>query len=368
MSRIAFMADVHVGNPSTFGGPMVCGVNARGQKVLAALEGALKAAADCDAVVICGDLFDTSNPSPQMVKRVMDLCDIRRKTLDDAPWLYILMGNHDMVSDVAGDNAIAPLAYIPGVVLVEKPTAITWHAQHDLVLIPFQTGDAREWFPDAVREACKRLSEDKPRVLAFHLGVADKNTPAFLKSAHDAIELEVLQGLMEECHIDFAYCGNWHNPHRWGKVIQCGALAPTGWDNPGWEYGMVHKLDTRTGLRSVNHIPGPRFVVASSGEQITSARVDAMQRKCELYLSLKGDAAGQLDEVRQMDGVFQARAVPDGEDAREATRAAAVAVRGAATLNDALARYIAQMPVGDGVERAKIHALAKKYLATGGNQ
>ena len=366
MSRISFVADVHVGNPSAFGGPMQSGINQRGREVLSTLERAVEAAQDSKVLVICGDLFDTSSPSPQMIKRVMDLCDMRRLTLDDAPWLYILMGNHDMVSDISGDNALGPLSTIPGVVLIEKPTLIKWNATYELVLIPFQTGDAREWFPSVVREQCKGLQEDKPRVLAFHLGVADKNTPAFLRSAHDAIELEVVQDLMEECQIDFAYCGNWHNPQRWGKVIQCGALAPTGWDNPGWNYGMVHKLDTRTGLHSVSHIPGPRFVVAHSEEEITSARVEAMQRKCDLYLSLKGEAAEMLEDTRQMDGVFQARAVPDVEDARDATRAAAVAVRGAARLNDALARYIAQMPVAEGVDRASVHAAAKKYLAMGG--
>ena len=356
MAKIAFVADVHVGNPSTFGGPVVCGVNSRGEQVLAALEAAVKATADCDALVVCGDLFDVANPNPQTVARVMSILRSRGTTL-------ILCGNHDMVSASKGDHALAPLDRLKQAEAIDAPHY--WSADHKyaLLLVPFQPGDAREWFPAAVASLANNVSE-VTRVLAFHLGVIDKDTPAFLREAHDAIPLEVVQEVMERHGISYAYCGNWHSPKRWGKIVQCGALAPTGWDNPGWDYGQVHVLDTVTGHMSIVHIPGPRFLTASTLKDAQEAFIDATRRQCALYLTLKGEAAPLLDEVRSW-GVT-ARAVTDTAEVKAATRSAAVAVREAGTLREALAKYVSEMPIAEGVERSKVLALASQYLARGG--
>jgi len=361
VAKLAFVADVHVGNPSTFGGPVVCGVNTRGNQVLDALKAAVEATVDCDAFVVCGDLFDTSNPSPQLIAQA-------QRIFEGGPNTYILLGNHDMVSTTDGDNALGPLRPLQNV-QVEQETDVAFIKDTALLSIPFMPGDCREWFAPAVEEAVQHAAQfgpDHKRVLAFHLGVIDKDTPAFLREAHDAIPLEVVQEAMKRHSIVYAYCGNWHTPKRWGNIVQCGALAPTGWDNPGWDYGQVHVLDTVTGHMSIVHIPGPRFLSVSTLDEAREAYIEWKRRGCDIYpyLNLKGEAASALDEVRSW-GVT-ARAVTDTTDAKDATRAAAVAVREAGTLREALAKYVTEMPVAEGVERSKVLAMAGKYLSQGG--
>jgi DNA repair exonuclease SbcCD nuclease subunit len=325
------------------------------------LESAVREVADFDALVICGDLFDTSNPSPQLVTEV-------QRILAQGPKTLALLGNHDMVSDALGDNALGPLNALNNVLVVERPS---WEAIGDaaILTIPFQPGDAREWFIPAVEAVAETIPDTiKERVLVFHLGVIDSRTPEFLAKAHDAIALEVVQDVMQRHNISTAFCGNWHSPAKWKRIVQCGALAPTGWDNAGWDYGLVRTLNTETGLISDIPVPGPRFLTAVTQEDAEIAKVAASRRRCRLYLSLKGEAATEdtLNEVRSW-GV-DARAVADTGAAREATRAAAVAVKQASTLDEALARYIAAMPLADGLDREQIRSLAAGYLSRGGTQ
>lgn len=360
MSRLSFVADCHMGNPSIFGGPVVAGINQRGREVLDTLERAVESAQNNDALVICGDLFDTSSPSPQLIAEV-------QRILLQAPKVFVLMGNHDMVSDSPGDNALGPLLPLEHVHPVEQPELFNFE-DVALLSVPFQAGDCREWFPTAVANlAGIPIPAGNKRVLAFHLGVIDKDTPSFLAKAHDAIELEVVKELMERHGIDYAFCGNWHSPSKWGPLVQCGALCPTGWDNPGWDYGKVWTVDTKTDLVSIRQIPGPRFLNVQTTEEAENALGKAEQYGHSLYLTVKGelaDDAEALEEIRSW-GV-KARAVADGESAREATRAAAVAVKGASTLNDALAKYVGAMFLEEGVSRERVQALAKKYLTMGG--
>lgn len=360
MSRIAFIADVHVGNPSAFGGLVECGVNYRGQLILDSLKQACRAVLDqkCDALVICGDLFDVADPSPQIMAQVMGILASLKEVK-----VHILLGNHDMVSDTPGDHALEPLCFLPNVKVHERAKILTV-ADVEFLAIPFQVGDCREWFPDEIGMAVDIKRKARTRILAFHLGVIDENTPAFLSQAHDAIPLQMLQRLIKEAEIDHAFCGNWHSPGRWGNVHQVGALAPTGWDNPGWDYGRVMILDTEIGNATPVHITGPRFLTATSMDEVLVMQVEANRRKCNLFLSLKGEAAKHLDEVRSMG--ITARAVADTAATREATREAAVAVRKASTLDEALAKYVQAMPLSEGLEREKIKAMASEYLSKGG--
>lgn len=357
MSTLAFVADIHIGNPSTFGGPVMCGVNTRGEQVLETLRKAVHAVKGFDALVICGDLFDTSNPSPQLIRKVQEI-------LRQAPHVIVLLGNHDMVSNLPGDHALGPLRALPNVTVVERPELIAL-GDTLILAIPFQPGDGRHWLPEVMHTFLPAMQNAQAKkVMAFHLGIADAETPSFLRDAHDAVPIEMVQQLMDQYGVDYAYCGNWHAPARWGTVVQCGALCPTGWDNPGLDYGLVRRLNTETGLMSNIHIPGPRFLVAHTEEDAVAAKVAATQRKCDLYLSLKGDAANDLETVRGW-GV-QARAVHDTAECREATHAAAKAVRGSGTLKEALSRYIEQMPLAEGVDRQEVQAMSLKYLTTRG--
>ncbi len=355
MSRIAFIADVHIGNPTAFGGAVQCGFNERGRETIKALQDAVDATKDCDELVICGDLFDTANPSPQMVAEVMG-------ALSKVKSVTLLLGNHDMISDSVGDHALAPLRYLPNVTIHEAAGMFSLNGC-SLLVVPFQSGDCREWFESVVMGVDWDASEE-PTLMAFHLGVIDSRTPAFLANAHDAIPLDTLKATMSKAGIQHAFCGNWHNPARWGTIHQVGAICPTGWDNAGWDYGQIAVFDTELGTTLTRHIPGPRFLTAHTAEEVAIAQAEAKRRRCKLYLTLKGEAAKELDAVR--DQGIHARAVSDTEGAREATRAAAVAVRKASTLDEALAKYVQSMPLSEGLERETVRSMAANYLAKGG--
>ena len=364
MAKLGFIADVHIGNHSFAGGAVEGGINARCAAIIDALRRvALECAAhEIDALVIAGDLFDTSAPLPQHIAAV-------QAALFDVPRVIVLRGNHDMVSATKGDHALGPLAACDNVQVVEYPETLRV-GDADLVCVPFQTGDAREWFEEAVPAALETaltVGNHLPRVLAFHLGIVDDSTPGYLSGAHDAVPLGTIREQMQAHRIDAAYGGNWHAAKAWGKVVQVSALVPTGFDNEGWDYGLLRTYDTATQLAGQIHIAGPRFIVARTEAEVERARREAERRGCKLYLSLKGELATpeKLAAVREMGGVEAARAVADTGEVREATRAAAVAVREADTLTAALAAYVQAMPLADGLERERVLAMSKSYLMRG---
>lgn len=369
MTTLAFVADVHVGNHSVFGGPVVASLNGRCRSVLKALAQAATIARErADVLVIAGDLFDTSTPLPQAIAEV-------QRILEPVPQVVVLQGNHDLVSDSPGDHALGPLEALPNVIVATAPMAVRV-GDTALLCVPFRVGDAREWFADAVEEAAADpvSTGAAHRVLAFHLGVIDNTTPAYLAGAHDAVSLGAVQAAMERHGIEAGFCGNWHAGKRWAwddrVLVQIGATAPTGFDNPGFDVGLLRLYATRglgapagPGAPETVVLDGPRFVTATTLEEVDRARRLAQGR--ELFVSLKGEAAKQLDAVRALPDVVGVRAVSDQSEARAATRAAAVAVRQASTLDEALAAFVKQMPLGEGVERETVLAAAKAYLSKG---
>jgi len=213
------------------------------------------------------------------------------------------------------------------------------------------------------------------RVLAFHLGVVDGSTPAYLAGAHDAVEIDMVKAAMAEHSIEAAFCGNWHNGRRWTwndrLLVQIGAAAPTGFDNPGFDVGLLRLYRARglgapagPGAPETVVLNGPRFVSATTLEEVDRAR-RLIRPGQQLYVTVKGAAAKQLEAVRSTPEVMGARAVFDQGEAREATRAAAVAVRKAATLDEALAAFVRAMPLDEGVERESVLTAAKAYLSKG---
>jgi DNA repair exonuclease SbcCD nuclease subunit len=241
---VCFCADVHVGNPRAFGGPMASGVNARGRHVLDALRAAVAdaVASSSDALVVLGDLFDSSRATPQLIAAVME---VLTTAAENGVPVHLLLGNHDQESADEGDHALAPLAMVEGVTVHERPAVVSVRRDAEVWMVPFQVGRASEWLPGVL----ERLSAGSPpeaRVaLALHLGVIDGETLPFLRESPDAIDLRLLRALCSQYRIGHVFCGNWHDRRVWegpegAKVVQVGALAPTGFNNPGHEgYGMA---------------------------------------------------------------------------------------------------------------------------------
>lgn len=365
MTQFHFVADCHIGNHTVFGGPVIAGINDRCRWALGALAHAARIAKAADStLVIAGDLFDTSEPLPQHIAEV-------QRILEPLAEVVILRGNHDMVSERRGDHALGPLEALTNVIVATDPMAVRVD-DTALLCVPFQTGDAREWFPDAVRRAAEDNLADGAlhRVLAFHLGVVDDGTPAYLREAHDAIPLSLLSEALTTHRISAAFCGNWHNAREWSlkdgrRVVQIGATAPTGFDNAGWGYGKVRAYSPASHPHVITtELVGPRFFNATTLAEVEAA-VDRQSVAAPRFFSLRGEVATQVEGVRVMPGVAGARALADQTEVRAATRDAAVAVRQEATLDAALAAYVEKMPVDNGVDRARVLAMARKYLGKG---
>lgn len=346
-SRIAYVADVHVGNVKMHGGPVTAGLNKRCREIVGTLRRAVIEAEkrSCTGFVVLGDLFDGTKPEPQVIAAVQQAFDTKMEVL-------LEMGNHDMVSTMAGDHALAPL--VPVVSVAERPAVLNVGGLSHVV-VPYEPGPAIDWLP-------KRLDELKPQggVLALHLGLSDGNTEKWLQGAADSVPVAFLKALMDKHHIVRALAGNWHTPRDWPNITQVGTLCPTGWDNPGLNYGRMMIWDGTT-LETVR-IPGPRFINVKLGEDVK------VQTECQMYVRVQVD-----DESKTYPGVaaLQARGffvevVGDDEAVREATEAAAAAVTGMESIDQALDAYVKEMALPEAVDRAKVLETARAYLNAAG--
>lgn len=363
--KLAFVADVHVGNHRRHGGPMLSGLNDRCRLSAAVLDAARRRAAELDAeFFVLGDLFDSSRPEPQVVAAV------QRALLPSA---HVLLGNHDMVSTARGDHALGPLDGYEGISVYESPQVLSFDDDKvEVIMVPFQPGPAAEWLPQVMERLSVSLEDSgrvQARVLCLHLGIIDENTPPWLRGADDAVPLELVQKLSMDLGCDAVLAGNWHSRQFWltagrYQIMQVGTLCPTGWDNPGLEdYGTLAVFDSETGLLSHTEIPGPRFVKLRAGQQTVGSTFGN-----QIYVQM---VAG-TEERQQSEAVLSAQrdkgrivgyeVVPDDLESETAARSAAFAARSSETFDQALAAFVREMPLEDGVEREHVLSLSRKYI------
>lgn len=370
--KIAFMADLHVDNHRRMGGPTESGLNRRCRQVLGAVKRGIARALElgCSGLVIAGDVFDTVKPAPQVVAALQAVLDVELE-------IVIVAGNHDQVSTALGDHALGPLN--PLVRVWERP-GIAAIGGMEVVCIPFQPGPASEWFPRVLEEVVRQPGA-QGQIVALHLGLSTHDTPAYMKTAHDQIPVHVLGDLCARWGLRAAFAGNWHG-HRVFRVpdkahitvplVQIGALSPTGWDNPGWDdHGALVIWDSGSQQVQVETIPGPRFVKVRSGEKLDRQGVlgPAAERGDSVYVWIVAGSREELEAERSwLDTRKREGLIVDGEvslddvEVRVAARTAATVARSAETLETALAGYVEQMPVPEGVDRAEVLAVARKYL------
>ena len=371
-----FVGDVHVGNHKRCGGTTTAGINERCKAILDALRAAY-AYADHEAgrFVSLGDLFDTSCPTPQEIAAVAEILNHAEHPYAWMPYNYLLLGNHEMVSHQANDNALSPFKHMGDTTVVEDAVCAMHQTDPALVLIPFQPGDAREWFPKEVERFGDRA--DQPAILCFHLGIADDDTPPYLRNAHDAVPLSLVQELCVKYGYKGAIAGNWHSRKVWDRkdgspwVMQIGTLAPTGWDNPGLEgYGSVVLVDEK-GDYTIKEVAGPRFIDAGdyTGQMVQEA---AAQGK-KLFLRKK-TSPNAMQEATSKAQVFKDKGwiadfVVQVDKAYTETEAkmAADAAKSADTLDASLSGFVENMHLADMVDREEVLALAARYLAAAGS-
>jgi hypothetical protein len=325
-------------------------------------------------------LFDGVRPEPQLETAA---ARIFARFAEDRPYrnVFILAGNHDLASGAAGDHALGPLGLVPHVEVIEQPCVRGVGTQALLWLVPYRAGDTREWLPGVLMElAAKRSAdeEDIPNALALHAGIADDDTPPWLKDAHDAIPAAQLFELMDLHDVAFTAAGNWHSHKAWQDadrhhIVQCGALVPTGFDNPGvGDYGSVIVWHgARLGgmpPRARHVVSGPRFVTVRSAEEYRPLAAQAGNGN--LFVRWKapagqvGAAAATLVADETALGLAGGEAVPDGGDAAQppADDAADAVAASTGDWRGAVGRYVDALTLEPGVDRERVRERVTGYL------
>lgn len=374
---MAFVADVHLGNHKRFGGAVEASMNARCREGLAVFRAAAEraVATGVKAFVIAGDLFDVSRPEPALLAAVQEVLGFLK---EHGVTVIALVGNHDMTSDARDDNAMAPLG--PFAYIVYQPTVVLTEGL-EVWAVPFKKGKAADWLPAALEECARKPRQGKARArgLVIHMGLRDAKTPPWLANSHDAIDVDVLAALCAQHRIDQVFAGNWHDRQRWAfdldpdgegeetwkvKLLQVGALVPTGFDNPGLNgYGGLALWDG-IGVK-VETIPGPRFVKVFSADEVrdvSAVAAEAGHRVVYSYVAPPRELVSARNEMESITSGGDFEVVPDQALAAGAAKMAASRAASADNLDKAIAAYVASMSLPEAVSRESLLARVRTYL------
>lgn len=367
--KIAFIADVHIDNHRIHGGHLVAGLNARACGIATALRDACAIARHegADLLVVAGDLFDTTRPSPQIIAAT-------QQALVGIPTV-LLMGNHDRNSGVPGDHALGPMlgqmvATIPG------RHELSESADDVALMLPFDARPAESWMPQAIISlaAEARAHGQRPVCAVAHVGIHDAQIRAsspWLTGSHDAIAMESLRAALFTAGVPAFFAGNWHTHKQWKwaaegtTITQIGALVPTGWDNPGVAgYGSVILYDCASGAVTRDEVRGPRFVTVQTEAELDAEMARAKASNCTLSARWRV-APAQAQAAREV----LAEKCPTGSevvlDAKAASAlasSAAKSARGAPTMVAALRGYVARMDLDVGPDAGPLVAAMRAQV------
>jgi len=371
--KVALVADCHVASHKRLGGDRVASLNERCRRTLDVFTRAVERSLelDCAAFVVLGDLLDSQRPEPQILAAIQTALAPAKAA---GMAVYLLVGNHDQVSDQPGDHALGPLA--PFATIVDRPTIIHVDGRARpsglLGLVPFRTGAADAWLPETLQGFNARVGSTKAhRLLGVHLGVRDSATAPWLKTSTDAIDVEVLAAAARDAGFGSVAAGNWHNRRSWTvdgvEVLQVGALVPTGWDNPNVApygsdpYGTLAVWED--GVFSNEVLPGPRFVLTDAAGLSEAVRW-AEQRGHTLYAQVKAPPESLAAAVAALEASGVAgEVVVDGKAVEAKAREAAEAASSSKTVEAALAAYLDRFPLEPGVSKEALDEAVRGYLA-----
>jgi len=355
MPKVFFVADVHAGNHRIHGGASIGGVNERCELVLAAIREAVASRSHRDdPIVVLGDLFDVDKPSPAIVAAVAG-------AFGDAP-VIAMVGNHDQTSDdyLHPEHALLPLS--GSMTVIDTPRTL-YAERLSLHLVPFSPAVTPESLADIVADLVRADPQGRARALCVHLGISDSQTPPWLQGAHDSIHEATIRAIARVNGIRFVLAGNWHDARTWGpvdgdgiRISQVGALAPTGWDNPGVHgYGGIDEIEVVEGPDHVSAawahrwVYGPRFLSFGRPREEPAANFEKVLK------TISRPVAGH-DGVRRAHKFFARLYVPVAELAQASARVAAAIEEGWIRAGEAL-------PVDAAENRAAASGAAVRALA-----
>jgi DNA repair exonuclease SbcCD nuclease subunit len=375
MPRLLFTADHHIGNHGRFGGPARGGINVRGRMAIAVTRSAHELARrlGCIAHVVCGDLFDSSRPSPPLITKTA-------KALSGGPEAIVLVGNHDYHSGESDDTATSPLALCDTIRLVEQASVLELDGA-ELWAVPYAIVDGRgpaDLLTITLGELAKGRPQRpaQPRVLVLHMGIGDEGTPEHLRATTGWVAADDIQEACQTHEIRWVFAGDWHHPQVWrpglrgdhtrpgiATIVQCGTLCPTGFGDDGFERGRAWLLDLDAGTLEQHVIEGPRFVRAESVDTL-----DLPDEAGTIYVEVTTTAERMPAEraaVEQLakSGVISAGSVRvDKKDVQAATRRAASRARDRRGMLEAASEYVAAMALEPGADRAQVREIVLAHL------
>lgn len=356
---IAVISDCHVHNFRPFGGVKVSGINERCNLSLSSIAQAVSIAnkAQADLLLVTGDLFDVSDPPPQVIASTIQVLQGFKGDV------VLLVGNHDQFSLAEGDHALGPFeghktaSELAGHFrVIERAQSIDYHS----LGLPFNPEPVHEWLPEALRKA------DHADIVFAHFGIIDDDTEEFLRGAPDAIEADKLFALMKKYEIKLFVVGNWHEHHTWKlgsrQIVQVGALTPTGFGNLGSRYGRVVLIGDDCSV-SVQEVQGPRFKKMKWGDKLPYSKANKLYVHCEAKPKELREARGWFKAHAESRGIAGYNVVPSKEQAQHKARAAAKATSQESAIKSAAAAFVSRMPLAEGVRREKVLAHVNRYLA-----
>ena len=373
MTKLAFCADVHLGNHKRHGGKVTAGLNVRCQQAFVVLERAVEIAIDqdCQAFIVVGDLFDSSKPEPQVIAEAQRILSKLGRSGCDC---VLIAGNHDKVSNTHRDNAIGAMA--PAVArIVDEPWLGTW-GRIEVQCLPHVAGaDAATWLKAGVEQFVNPLAGVNVRLLAAHVGITDEHSPKYLRGP-GAADVQWMFKFLADNGLDIGFFGDYHQGQDWTaagpikyEVHQCGALVPTGWNDSGCEqghYGSLLVFDDSglsrapsTGCTTTRfELDGPRFYASTSLAKPPATSGAISYVRLTVPPSDVADAKLRL----KMFGPFVGEVLIDDSEAHEALQVASASARSQTTLDAALDAYVSAMALAATVKRDEVLSRCRDYL------
>lgn len=202
-------------------------------------------------LAVLGDVFDITRPHPRTLAAAGEI-------LCAGAGSVCLVGNHDRDSATPGDHALAPLALVPGIEVVDTPKVVGGV----LWVPPAPRGDSvDDYFAAAVAET------GFDGLFAFgHFGLATPGAdPRWVTSGTltTAKAAEVMRAAGIRCLIS----GDWHQRklHREGGIsfVQHGALIPANFGETGPDYGYAMVVDPHSEVTRTFSIKGLRYILTT---------------------------------------------------------------------------------------------------------
>ena len=342
--KTAYIADVHVDNYNYHGGAVLGSINDRCIMVLDTIMAACKKAQEegCKRLVVLGDLFNASNPTPQMVF----LTATAFKPFKGE--VILLLGNHEQVSTYHGDHALIIFNSIPGFRVIDETFFMASTGPPGTVFVPYKPGPAKDWLPEQL-EVVKDSTAFKIETLCLHLGVSDERTPPYLRSADDSIDVTVLKQLCGDLGIKNVFTGNWHHRQVWGRgiqegveVTQVGTLCPHTFGDDGLNAVGKMAICGDDGHTFWHDISGPRFITMTSAERT----IWPPSRNHPTFLRYKLNQADmEKAQAIQMPAHVRVEYVLVDTELKDQVKMAAIAARSAGTLDEAIHDFVKEHPV-----------------------